>query len=86
MNLTRVDALLAKLELHKHELDTIEFGQEISDFTVVELESLSANLDRAVRFKPLSVPGRLQAPSRDAKEPRLNCYLYEAFETASVTA
>ena len=74
MNLTRVDTLLAKLEMHKHELHTIEFGQEISDFTVGELESLSANLDRAVQYRPLKVPGRLGSSVRRANQPRIDCY------------
>lgn len=75
MNLTRVDTLLAKLEMHKHELDTIEFGQEISDFTVGELESLSANLDRVVRYRPLVVPGRLGSSVRRANQPRITCHV-----------
>ena len=74
MNLSRVDTLLAKLELHKHELDTIRFGEEISDFSVFELESLSANLDRAVQYRALPVPGRLQSGVRKANQPRMDCY------------
>ncbi|HYI93867.1 MAG TPA: hypothetical protein VEX68_10010 [Bryobacteraceae bacterium] len=74
MNLTRVDTLLAKLEMHKHELHTIEFGLEISDFSVVELESLSANLDRAVQYRPLHVPGRLRSRVRRENQPRIDCY------------
>jgi hypothetical protein len=75
MNLSRVETLLTKLEMHKHELDTIAFGEEISDFTVRELESLSANLDRVVQYRSLAVPGRLVAPLRTANEPLLNCYI-----------
>jgi hypothetical protein len=75
MNLSRVDTLLAKLEMHKHELDSIAFGEEISDFSVRELESLSANLDRAVQYRPLIVPGRVPAYVRNSNEPLLNCYV-----------
>jgi hypothetical protein len=74
MNLSRVDTLLAKLELHKHELDTIEFRDEISDFSVVELESLSANLDRVVQYRALTVPGRLRSSVRKPDQPRMDCY------------
>ena len=75
MNLSRVDTLLSKLAMHKHELDTIAFGDEISDFTVGELESLSANLDRVVQYRPLVVPGRLPTVLRASNQPLLNCYI-----------
>ena len=55
MELSRVDALLEKLEQHKNRLETVDFRVEISDFTVIELEALSANLDRAIPRKPLSI-------------------------------
>ena len=51
MDSSRVDALLAELERHKHELDTFDFAAEISDFSVAELEALSAKLDRIVDVK-----------------------------------
>ena len=43
--------MLAELERHKHELDTFDFAAEISDFSVAELEALSAKLDRIVDVK-----------------------------------
>lgn len=55
IDMQRVDTLLAKLELHRHELDAMNFGDEISDFTVVELLALSANLDRAIGCTQLSL-------------------------------
>jgi len=55
MQLTRVDALLAQLEQQKNEYDLIAFGTAIADFSVAELETLSANLGRAVPSKPLTI-------------------------------
>jgi HAMP domain-containing protein len=55
MNSSRVEALLAELERHKHELEAFDFAGKISDFSVDELKALSAKLDRIVdvrRFLP----------------------------------
>jgi hypothetical protein len=53
MNSSRVDALLAELERHKHELEAFDFATKICDFTVDELKALSAKLDRIVDAKRL---------------------------------
>jgi hypothetical protein len=55
MNSSRVDALLAQLERQKHNADSVDFGAEISEFTVSELQALSANLGRIFPVKHLSV-------------------------------
>jgi hypothetical protein len=58
METSRVDALLAKLELHKNNLeltDLADFREQIADFSVVELVKLAANLDRAVSSKSLTI-------------------------------
>lgn len=53
--MSRVDALIAKLHEHRANLDLIDFPCEIADFTVLELERLSAGLSQAIPSKPLTV-------------------------------
>jgi hypothetical protein len=58
METSRVDALLAKLEQNKNNLelaDLADFTVQISDFSVVELVKLAANLDRAIPQKSLTI-------------------------------
>jgi hypothetical protein len=55
MNSSRVDALLAQLERQKHNADSVDFGAEISEFTVGELQALSASLSRIFPLKRLSL-------------------------------
>ena len=51
MNTSRVDALSLELERQKHISDSLDFGAEISEFTVCELQALSASLSRIVPVK-----------------------------------
>ena len=58
METSRVDALLAKLEQNKNNLeltDLADFREQIADFTVAELLKLAANLDRAISTKTLMI-------------------------------
>jgi hypothetical protein len=55
MDLSKVNTLLEKLESQRHELEAVDFGREICDFSVVELEALSASLDRVIQHKPLTL-------------------------------
>jgi hypothetical protein len=58
METSRVDALLAKLEQNKNNLeltDLADFREQIADFTVAELLKLAANLDRAISTKSLLI-------------------------------
>jgi hypothetical protein len=55
MNYSRVDALLAELERQKHNADSVDFGARISEFTVCELQALSASLSRIFPLKRLSL-------------------------------
>ena len=46
--------MLAELERHKHNLEAVDFGAEISEFTVGELQALSASLGRIAPVKRLT--------------------------------
>ena len=54
MNLSKVDALLRKMERHRGELYNLNFAEEIADFNELELQALSADMNRAINYRHLS--------------------------------